>query len=313
MEDTMGEFDFTYELPNNFHKRVVQLLQQSGKVNVAEAFQRCEYEYEDVGLAYYAGLVGDNWNKKAVDFILEGLQDDITILKKADGILKDAIRRSLRSTVSGYLVRNITYFVSDSINDITNLHASNEERLNADITTANTVLCDLIKIGERVCLNSKYDATSSENSINDYFRDMLFSRDYNEVKDQTRHGISSSGKDAGEVDILLTRDNQEIAIFEGLKLNSVKSDYINEHINKAIINYNALGTATFIVAYVSTSNFEGFWNKYINHIKEYPFTLGIKKELDILVHPNASTRVATMILTRDGYDFPVYYIALKIS
>lgn len=309
----MGEFDFTYELPNNFHKRVVQLLQQSGKVNVAEAFQRCEYEYEDVGLAYYAGLVGDNWNKKAVDFILEGLQDDITILKKADGILKDAIRRSLRSTVSGYLVRNITYFVSDIINDITNLHASNEERLNADITTANTVLCDLIKIGERVCLNSKYDATSSENSINDYFRDMLFSRDYNEVKDQTRHGISSSGKDAGEVDILLTRDNQEIAIFEGLKLNSVKSDYINEHINKAIINYNALGTATFIVAYVSTSNFEGFWNKYINHIKEYPFTLGIKKELDILVHPNASTRVATMILTRDGYDFPVYYIALKIS
>lgn len=309
----MGEFDFTYELPNNFHKRVVQLLQQSEKANVAEAFQRCEYEYEDVGLAYYAGLVGDNWNKKAVDFILEGLQDDITILKKADGILKDAIRRSLRSTVSGYLVRNITYFVSDIINDITNLHASNEERLNADITTANTVLCDLIKIGERVCLNSKYDTTSSENSINDYFRDMLFSRDYNEVKDQTRHGISSSGKDAGEVDILLTRDNQEIAIFEGLKLNSVKSDYINEHINKAIINYNALGTSTFIVAYVSTSNFEGFWNKYINHIKEYPFTLGIKKELNILVHPNASTRVATMILTRDGYDFPVYYIALKIS
>lgn len=98
-----------------------------------------------------------------------------------------------------------------------------------------------------------------------------------------------------------------------LQLNSVKSEYINAHINKAITNYNALGTATFVVAYVSTADFEGFWNGYINHIKEYPFTLGIKKELDILVHPNASTRGATVILTRDGYDFLVYYIALKIS
>ena len=175
------------------------------------------------------------------------------------------------------------------------------------------MLCDLIKIGERVCLNPVYDATSSENSINDYFRDMLFSSGYNEVKDQTRHGISASGKGAGEVDILLTKANQEIAIFEGLKLNSIRSEYINEHISKAITNYNALGTATFIVAYVSTADFEGFCNRYINHIKEYPFALGIKKELYILVHPNASTRVATMILTRDGYDFPVYYIALKIS
>jgi hypothetical protein len=115
------------------------------------------------------------------------------------------------------------------------------------------------------------------------------------------------------VDILLTKDNQEIAIFEGLKLDSVRAEYITEHINKAISNYNALGTATFVVAYVSAVDFEGFWERYINHIEEYPFQLGVKKELNIQVHPNASTRVANMILSRNGYDFPVYYIALKIS
>lgn len=102
---------------------------------MAEAFQRCEYDHEDVGLAYYAGLIGDNWNKKAVDFTLEGLPDDITILKKEDRILKDAIGKSLRPSVSGYLVRNIIYFSSDTFNDSTNLHASNQERLNADIAT----------------------------------------------------------------------------------------------------------------------------------------------------------------------------------
>lgn len=52
----MGEFDFTYSVPANFNKRVVQFLQQFGKAHVAQAFQRCEYEYEDLGLAYYAGM-----------------------------------------------------------------------------------------------------------------------------------------------------------------------------------------------------------------------------------------------------------------
>ncbi len=195
----------------------------------------------------------------------------------------------------------------------TSLFSSNDERLNADIATANMVLNDLIKIGERVCLNYTYNAASSENIINDYFRDMLFSMGYDEVKDQTRHGVSASGKDAAEVDILLTKANKEIAIFEGLKLNSVSADYIDEHIKKAITNYNALGTATFIVAYVTTADFEAFWNRYANHIERHSFTLGIKKKLNILAHPNASTRVATMILTRDGYDFPVYYLALKMN
>lgn len=193
------------------------------------------------------------------------------------------------------------------------LFSSNEQRLNADILTANIVLMDLIKIGERLCLNYNYNSESTENSLNDYFRDMMSSMGYNEVKDQTRHGISASGRDAGEVDILLTKAGKEIAIFEGLKLSSVNSNYIDQHINKSITNYNALGTATFVVAYVNTADFEAFWNRYVDHIGKYSFTLGIKKELSIVAHPNASTRVATMILTRDGYDFPVYYIALKID
>jgi hypothetical protein len=174
------------------------------------------------------------------------------------------------------------------------------------------VLSDLIKIGERVCLNYTYNTTSTENSINDYFRDMLSSMGYNEVKDQTRHGISASGKSAGEVDLLLTKDSKEIAIFEGLKLDSVSTEYIDAHINKSIINYNALGTATFIVAYVSITDFEAFWTRYVAYIEKYPFTLSVKKKINVLAHPNASTRVANMILSRDGYDFPVFYIALKL-
>ena len=73
--------DFSYKLPENFKKRVFQYLQQLSNENVARAFNNCSFEYEDMGLAYYAGLRGDNWNKKAVDFVFEGVSKDITTLK----------------------------------------------------------------------------------------------------------------------------------------------------------------------------------------------------------------------------------------
>lgn len=308
----MVAFDFTYELPKNFNRRVEQFLLQFGRNNIAEAFQRCEYEYEDMGLAFYAGLKGDNWDKKALDFTLEGQEDDISLLKAADKILKDAIEKALKPSESGFLVRNIYYFDTEISPIRTNTIASNEERLKANIETAMIVLDDLSQIGERLCLNCLFNASSSENSMNDYYRDMLISKGYNEVKDQTRHGASLNEKEAGEVDILLTKDGKEIAIFEGLKLDSVKTSYIDEHIKKAVVNYNALGTATFIVAYVSTANFESFWERYSNHIQNYDFPFQVQKNFRTLAHPNAVTRIGTLILSRDGFDFPVYFIVLKI-
>jgi len=308
----MGAFDFTYELPSNFDRRVVQFLQQSGKANVAAAFQRCPYEYEDMGLAFYAGIKGDNWDKKALDFTFEGAEKDISLLKLSDKALKDAIGHALRPSQSGFLVRNIFYFDADIFLEKAIPFASNVERLNADIETANTVLNDLVQISERLCLNHSYNTLCSENDINDYYRDMLISKGYNEVKDQTRHGISVSGKNAAEEDILLTKSGKEIAIFEGLKLDSVKTAYIDEHIAKAIINYNALGTATFIVAYVCSNDFESFWSRYSTHIQHYAFPLIVRKEFNTMVSPNAATRIGNMILSRDGFDFPVYFLGIKI-
>lgn len=309
----MGEFDFTYELPNNFDRRVIQFLQQFGKANLAEAYQRCEYEYDDVGFAYYAGIKGDNWNKKALDFTFEGQKDDIALLQSADRILKNAIEKALKPNDSGFLIRSIYYFDIDvSPERIVSL-SSNEERLKADIEAAQIVLKDLLQIGERLCLNHSYNDSTLEDIINDYIRDMMISKGYNEVKDQTRHGISANENNAGEVDILFTKDGKEIAIFEGLKLDSVKAAYIDQHIKKAIINYNALGTATFIVAYVSSANFELFWNRYSVHIQNYEFPLKVREKFKILPYPNAATRVASLILARDDFDFPVFFIAFKIN
>ena len=98
-----------------------------------------------------------------------------------------------------------------------------------------------------------------------------------------------------------------------MKLDSVNQSYIATHIDKAIVKYNSLGTATFIVSYVNTADFESFWVRYSIYVESYRFPLEVKREYVEMTYPNASTRVATMILSRDGYDFPVYFIALKIS
>lgn len=305
----MGNFDFNYELPNNFDKRTQQYLQQMNAFDVANAFINCKYEYDDVGLAYYAGLKGDNWNKHAIDITFEGPSKSINCLSEKKCVLSSAMDKAIKSSESGLLIRNI-YFLED---DVVGLPETNQDRLNADIETAKVVLNDLIQIGERACLNHSLNKDSTENSINDYFRDMLFVKGYNEVKDQTRHGISVSGKDAAEVDILLTKEGKETAIFEGLKLDSINKSYIATHIDKAIINYNALGTATFVVSYVNVEDYEAFWEKFSFYIENYNFPLEVKRAYEEKSYPNASTRVADIILSRDGYDFPVYFITFKIS
>lgn len=305
----MGEFDFTYRLPQNFSRRVVQYLEQLESPNVARAFQNCTYDYEDLGLAYYAGMKGDNWDKKALDFTVEGSPRDIALLKSKGHILKESISKSLKSSESGFLLKEIYYFESESVEPIP---LSNAARLNADIASSQVVLRDLLQIGQRFCLNYAFNGASSENSMNDYFRDLLFMKGYTEIKDQTRHGLSVNKKDSAEVDILLTKDGKEIAIYEGLKLSSVSTTYIDTHISKAVVNYNALGTSTFIVAYVDVSDFDSFWNRYVSYLQSYSFPLLVKSPIEVYPYPDAAARVASTILSRDDYDFPVYFVAFKI-
>ena len=189
---------------------------------------------------------------------------------------------------------------------------NDEERLNATMLEANQVFQKLKTVSEQMCNTQGLNYSKSENEINDYYRNMLSSSGYFQVMDQTRHGISSNGRDAGEVDLLLKKNDREAAIFEGLKLDSVNSQYIKNHIDKAIVNYNALGTPTFIVAYAGTVNFEGFWNRYFEFLAAYSYPLNVKRMLVQIVSTSAAIRSANMILSRDGFDFPVYFMAVNL-
>lgn len=246
----------------------------------------------------------------ALDFTIEGSAHNIKLLETNKSLLKNIISMALQSRKSGFQSRDL-YFL-ESVGDIDVLPESVQKRFCIDYAAATSVLNDLIWIGERVCTNAAYDENSKEDNINDYFRDMLCSKGYNETKDQTRHGISETGKKAREVDILLTKDGKEIALFEGIIPRSSTDSRIGEHIDKAINNYNALGTATFIVAYVINADFSDFWRKYYDYISNYNYNMNVTKGMTELTSPNASTRISQIILSKDEFAFPVFFICFKL-
>lgn len=190
---------------------------------------------------------------------------------------------------------------------------NDEKRLNTTLISAYNIYNDILSICENLCNNKTYTYDLQENTINDYIRDMLKAKGKYEVLDQTRHGISVSGKDAGEVDLLLKEEQKEVAIIEGLKLDSVNGKYIQEHIDKAVVNYNALGTPTFIIAYVKTANFLDFWNRLCVYLNEYKYPFTVRKNLQQITSINAAVKSAIIILSKDGYDFPLYFLAVNIG
>ena len=101
---------------------------------------------------------------------------------------------------------------------------------NDKIQDIENVLCEDIMF---CCEKVQSDFTlkdAGENSINDRIRDLLEAMGY-DIKDQTRHGLSARGKDAGNIDILIKMGKFPIAILEALKVTCFRETYILEHIN----------------------------------------------------------------------------------
>ena len=63
---------------------------------------------------------------------------------------------------------------------------------------------------------------------------------------------------------------------------------------------------------VDVSDFDSFWNRYVSYLQSYSFPLLVKSPIEVYPYPDAAARVASTILSRDDYDFPVYFVAFKI-
>lgn len=195
---------------------------------------------------------------------------------------------------------------------IAQIYPTNEDRFDSDMVLAKEVLSDLHAAIGQLLTNHSINFSKSENEINDYLRDLLIARKYYEAKDQTRHGDSLTEKDAGLVDVLLCKDGKETVLIEALKLDCINQEYVSHHIAKATSNYNPLGTPTIILAYVKTADFVSFWNKYIAYIKNYDFNMEIAKKFEEVTAPNASTKEGYVVLKKNDYAFPTFFIAVEL-
>lgn len=151
-----------------------------------------------------------------------------------------------------------------------------------------------------------------ENKINDRLRDLLDAKKYY-VRDQTRQGKSSAGKEAGEIDILVKIGKKTISVIEALKLSSVNENYISEHIDK-IYNYDTIGNVVnYIISYVSSKNFNSFYEKYKNYILNYKYPYELIGYDFEKFQQFAELRTIEVTLNREGKSTKLYHILIHLQ
>lgn len=110
-----------------------------------------------------------------------------------------------------------------------------------------------------------------EDELNDVVTDFLRTKGY-VVGDQSRSGISVSGKKSGELDFTIRDTGKNgiiISIGEALVLSSAggRSTEIEEHIDKLVNNYDTAGNKiNFVIIYAKAKNFNQLWDKYTAHV-----------------------------------------------
>ena len=108
-------------------------------------------------------------------------------------------------------------------------------------------ICDkMLRALSKLQRNHHYNADSSEDTMNDYIRDILGESYF--MKDQTRQGDSENGDEAGEVDIQLCYDGLPVVMIEGIKVSSLERERLDSHMNKVLTKYDPNGCPyTFLI------------------------------------------------------------------
>ncbi|RVU72110.1 hypothetical protein [Pantoea dispersa] len=158
---------------------------------------------------------------------------------------------------------------------------------------------------------------SSEDDYNDHLRNGLKCKDY-EVSDQSREGTSSSGLNAGELDIVINRNGCLRAIIEAMKLSSLDQGYINEHYKKLITNYNPLQVSqTCLVTYYTGNRFDDWWQRYNMYIENINLsTIGLNSNCKVIkteffTTPYANLRYLIQHFEVDGENLTCAHICVK--
>lgn len=144
-----------------------------------------------------------------------------------------------------------------------------QEPENNPIYSLDKILNDLIEVGSRI-LERKFQK-KIEDLVNDDIVDLLRTKGHN-LSDQTRSGLSGSGKGAGELDIMIRMTNGiPVTIIECFRLESCgpKNTVVAEHLTKLLSKYDTHELKRkFIVVFGEAERFDNLWTNYMHYIKD---------------------------------------------
>ena len=148
-----------------------------------------------------------------------------------------------------------------------------DEQTDDDMRGSEEEICS--KILRAVCKlqgNSHYDKDSTEDTMNDYIRDIL-GESYI-VRDQTRQGESENGDRAGEVDMQICFEDLPVAMIEAIKVYSLERNRLAAHMNKVLTKYDPNGCPyVFLVIYTTIKRFDVGYKNILTYFEgyEYPY------------------------------------------
>ena len=181
-----------------------------------------------------------------------------------------------------------------------------------DDRISETELSDKVLQALKMQRNHHYDRNSSEDTMNDYIRDIL-DENY-KVKDQTRQGDSTRGDEAGEVDIQICDSDFPIVMIEGVKLNSVVKRTLDTHIRKILINYDPNGCPyAFILVYSTVDRFDDFCEKLFDYLLKYNFPFERKTDFQEKETNYSELRHFQTILLRSGKNVRLHFYVVHIK
>lgn len=260
----MSEYDFTYEIPANLSQEFTHFLDLNGRNELAQLLKGCKLYYEDLGYAYYAGMRGDNWNKKALDFTIEGTENTIYKIKSCTRVIADMLQKFLKPSTSGYLVRNIDFLISeaDTYADITLPEGTSD-----DFATLSRDIRDALAKDEPVLVLDRLHTFSMK-----YFRE-LCQRHKIEVSAQDGqlyplHNLVGSLAKYYEQNHLFESDFSKKAVKSSISLfdsyNAIRNDQSFAHDNALLSKREA----TYVVRILTDALdfIDGIEDKWINTI-----------------------------------------------
>lgn len=159
--------------------------------------------------------------------------------------------------------------------------------------------------------NHTYNADSSEDTMNDYIRDILDESYF--MKDQTRQGESESGDEAGEVDIQLCHDGLPVVMIEGIKVSSLERNRLDSHMNKVLTKYDPNGCPyAFLIIYTIVKNFDLGYENIFTHFDNYTYPFPQESKLLDVDTGYGELKHAQIILNRNGQNIRVHIWTVHI-